>query len=122
MKYYSFVEPVGDNDWEAIRHIYSEDEILESTWDDWTKMMKEAGRLDRISHQNCIDDWCTAHWATPEPTYKFKDGFPGKVFCIAEFNELDPHCDSVRIACLNDQTIDVKGHVSIKYHLEALDV
>lgn len=122
MKYYSYVEPSGAADWEALKLVYSEQEIIEETWDTWSKMMKENGQQERISLENCVADWCTVHWASPEPTYKFKDGFPGKIFCIREFNELDPNCDTVSLVCLNDPKIDVKGNVSIKFHLEALDV
>lgn len=124
MKYYSYVEPDGDSDWTATRVIMSADEILGDYWDFWSSKMKEFGKSDKISHQNCIDDWCTVHWATPEATYKFKDefGYKDKVFVVDIFSEVDPTMDRVTLACVNDHSVIIEGYVSINKHLEMLNV
>ena len=43
---------------------WSEEQILESYWDYWCKRMTEVGKDPEVhTFKDCIDDWCTIHWA-----------------------------------------------------------
>lgn len=41
----------------------SEREILTTYWPYWAQRMRDMGRADLISHENCIADFVTVHWA-----------------------------------------------------------
>lgn len=45
----------------------SKDEIMATYWPWWKKTMDDLGRHEQISEDNCIADWCVAHWAWPVP-------------------------------------------------------
>lgn len=121
MKYYSFVEP-GETELEVTKIVMSEEEILAQYWDYWCTKMKEVGYVDLIDKQTCIEDWCTLHWATPEDIYTFRSGYPGKVFCINEFNVFDPSFEWATIVCLNDPRVIVEGYVNIVTQMEKVNV
>ena len=120
MRYYSFVE--SEDDLTINKLVYSEKEILDEFWSLWSSTMKGNGFGELISHQACIDDWCTVHWATREDVYKFKNGYDGKLFCINEFNILDPNFEYATLACLNDQSVVVNGYVNLIRDMEKVDV
>ena len=125
MKYYSYVEPDPNEDWTAIKTILSEQEILSQYWDYWTGQMKEAGKVDLINQQNCIDDFCTVHWAVQEPVYRFSDvvyqgafvphydKYKGHTFVVDHFHEEDPTGKLVMLACLDDYSVKVDGYVDV---------
>jgi hypothetical protein len=121
MKYYSYVEPT-DNELSVIKVVMSEEEILKSYWDYWCTRMKEAGHVDLISQQMCIEDWCTVHWATPEDVFRFRSGYSDKIFCINEFNLLDPSFEWATIVCLNDPGIVIDGYVNVVTQMEKINV
>ena len=122
MKYYSYVEPDDEEGIDVVKVVMSEQEILASYWDYWTTQMKSVNRTDLISPQLCIEDWCTIHWATPEETYRFRSGYPDKVFCVNEFNLLDPNFEWATIVCLNDPRVKIEGYVNIVTQMEKIDV
>jgi len=49
----------------------SDKDILDQYWEHWSGQMKRAfyekrmlnATLEDITPENCIDDWCTVHWA-----------------------------------------------------------
>lgn len=121
MRYYSFTVPDDELDFSATKYIYSEQEILGEYWDSWTDVMKAAGRPDFINKENCIEDWCTDHWATEEDIYKFKSGYDGKVFAINEFNLSDPSFSLATLVCLNDNSIELDRYINIEQELIKLN-
>jgi hypothetical protein len=65
-KYYSIAYPdvnIMGNDY--VHHeTLSENDILERYWDTWCNRMIEIGKNPEVmTFQNCIDDWCTVHYA-----------------------------------------------------------
>lgn len=119
MKYYSYVEP-GDNDFEVVKVVMSEDEILASYWDYWCDCMKTVNKTDQINKKTCIEDWCTINWATEEELYRFRSGYSDKLFVIDEFNLLDPNFEYATIVCVNDETIEIEGYVNLVTQMEKL--
>ncbi len=120
MRYYSYVE--SSDDVSITKLVYSEKEILDEFWSLWSTEMKGNGYADLISFQNCIDDWCTLHWAQREDVYRFKEGFDGKVFCINEFNISDPTFSTATVTCLNDNSVNIPLFVNLNTMMEKIDV
>ena len=120
MRYYSYIE--SEDDVNITKLVYSEKEILDEFWLMWSTEMKGNGFADLISFQNCIDDWCTMHWATREDVYKFKTGYDGKVFCINEFHIQDPTFSFATVVCLNDNSVVVDRYVNLNIEMERADV
>jgi len=121
MRYYSYTEPDLENEFEATKYIYSEEEILGEYWDYWTDTMREVGRGNLISKKACIEDWLTTHWAVEEDIYNFKSGYDGKIFAINEFNLSDPTFSLATLVCLNDNSIDIDRFVNITTELNRLN-
>lgn len=48
------------------RHRISRQEILKVYFNYWCKRMKIVGREHLITEENCIEDFCTVHWAHEE--------------------------------------------------------
>lgn len=84
MTFYALNEPAWElpepDRWNKSRVlVYSEADILAEYWDYWCHQMQQALERgspnvspDNFSHTNCIEDWCSLHWAwmlgsTPEP-------------------------------------------------------
>lgn len=122
MKYYSYVEPSEFNELEATKFVLSEEEILKDYWDYWCDRMKEAGKAEEINKKNCIDDFCAIHWATEEDVFRFRSGYSDKLFCINEFNLLDPNFEWATIVCLNDPSITIDGYVNVVTQMEKVNV
>lgn len=120
MRYYSYVE--SEDDLDLIKMVYSEKEILEEFWTTWTTEMKGNGHADLISYENCINDWVAYHWAQREDVYKFKIGYDGKVFCINEFNLLDPSFNLATIVCVNDNSVVIDRYVNLENEMVRADV
>ena len=55
--------------WETL----TEKEILNLYWTSWKKSMDDQGKHDLISDENCIQDWCIAHWANRNHWREMKD-------------------------------------------------
>jgi len=121
MRYYSYVVP-DDNEFEITKLVYSEMEVLEEFWLTWSTEMKGNGYSELISYQNCIDDWCTMHWAQREDVYKFKQGYDGKVFVINEFNMQDPTFNLATMTCVNDTSVVVNRYINIGQEMVRADV
>lgn len=52
----------------------TENQILADYYPWWCEEMRKAGKADKISPQNCIDDFCVVHWAWEvKPTSISKD-------------------------------------------------
>lgn len=117
MRYFSYVEP-GDDDLHVTKVVMSEAEILAQYWDYWCAGMKAAGYANLINRENCIEDWCTMHWATPEDVFRFRSGYPDKIFCINEFSPMDPNFERATIACLNDPNVVVEGYINVVTQME----
>lgn len=125
MKYYSYIVADDADDWNAVKIIVSEEEILEKVWDEWCNKMKEAGRVDQISRSACIDDFCVINWASEEPVYRFQekvyqkpfapfyDAYKGHIFVVDQVHPEDPTGDHVSLACLDDQSVKVNGFVHL---------
>lgn len=120
MKYYSYVEPT-DDELSVNKVVMSEDEILSQYWDYWCDRMREVGRAEFINRDTCIEDWCTVHWATQEDIFRFRSGYPDKIFCINEFNLLDPTFEWATVVCLNDPRIVIDGYVNLVTQMEQIN-
>ena len=119
MRYYSYVET--EDDLLIHKLVYSEREILEEFFSHWVTEMKGTGNADLISYENCIEDWCTIHWAQREDVYKFKKGYEGKIFCINEFNLTDPTFSLATVTCLNDNSVVIPSYVNLNTDMDKLD-
>jgi len=121
VRYFSYVEP-SDDEFEVTKVVMSEQEILADYWDYWCTRMKEVGHADLINKESCIDDWCTLHWATPEDVFRFRSGYPDKLFCLNEFNLLDPKFEWATVVCLNDPRVVIEGYVNLVTQMEKVNV
>lgn len=65
MKHYTISYLSESN--EDVTEILSEDQIIESYWNYWSKKMIEkfGENHPEITRENCINDWIVVHWATP---------------------------------------------------------
>lgn len=62
MKYWTIAFP-GEFGQHVVE-TWSEDQIIKSYYTYWaTKMIKNHSNGDVISREQCIEDWCTVHWA-----------------------------------------------------------
>ena len=61
MKYWTIAFP-GEFG-QGVVETWNEDQIIASYYDYWSTRMKEAGHADKISREECIDDWKVLHWA-----------------------------------------------------------
>tara|TARA_R110000868_G_scaffold206151_2_gene454892 strand:- start:2867 stop:3088 length:222 start_codon:yes stop_codon:yes gene_type:complete len=65
MKTWCYAEPVYDANGKIIDDKVleiTEAQILESYYPFWSDTMRDLGREDKISDQNCIDDFVTVNW------------------------------------------------------------
>lgn len=67
MKYYTIYYP-GEFD-QRIQETFSEDQIINSYFDQWSNKMKELGREHMISKERCIEDWIAVNWAVETDKY-----------------------------------------------------
>lgn len=67
MKYYTIYYP-GEFD-QRIQETFSEDQIINSYFDQWSNKMKELGREHMISKERCIEDWIVVNWAVETDKY-----------------------------------------------------
>lgn len=68
MRYWIYAEPAGSSS-EPIYTLMSDAAVLADYWDYWSNKMMASGMAQDLSHENCILDWATIHWAweaTPE--------------------------------------------------------
>jgi hypothetical protein len=70
MNYYEIVFP-GECG-QHVTELWSESQIIESYWPYWSGRMKMKFENPELTHEMCIEDWCTVHWAVkvPEPEWK----------------------------------------------------
>ena len=61
MKWYSIAFP-GEFG-QHVEEIWNEDQILASYYPFWKERMLAAYQNDLVTHERCIEDWCTVHWA-----------------------------------------------------------
>ena len=125
MKYYSYIEPDENEDWKATKIVLSEQEILAQWWDEWSNKMKELGKAEMINQRQCIEDFCTIHWASEESVYRFHekvyqepfapyyDNYKGHEFVIDHFHPEDPRGEHVMMACVDDHSVKVNGYVHL---------
>ena len=61
MRYWTLCYPgeVG----QLVRETFSEDQIIESYYDYWSKRMMLKEHDPNLDHARCIEDWKTIHWA-----------------------------------------------------------
>lgn len=76
MKYYTIVYPdvtESGNEydhWETL----SEQEILDQYWTYWFLKMVDNGEPDeKLTSEQCIEDWCIVHWAERNYWREMKD-------------------------------------------------
>lgn len=76
MKYYTIVYPdvtESGNEydhWETL----SEKEILDQYWFHWFLKMVDNGEPDeKLTSEQCIEDWCIVHWAERNYWREMKD-------------------------------------------------
>jgi len=62
-KYYEYWPDITEGESPHKSFIVSEDDIIEQYWTYWCSRMKEVGKEDLISRENCIVDFCVIHWA-----------------------------------------------------------
>jgi hypothetical protein len=120
VRYFSYIE--SEDEIEVTKIVYSEKEIIDEFWSYWCTEMRGNGYADLITVNNCIDDWCTIHWASREDVFKFKSGYEGKVFCINEFNFHDPTFNLATITCVNDHSVVVNRYVNLEQEMVRADV
>lgn len=65
---FQFVEPNwGSPDPFAIENsvmiTVSRSWIISTYFKYWAKRMNHVGKVDQITYENCIDDFCVVHWA-----------------------------------------------------------
>ena len=69
MRYYTYVEPRDPEkgDWSTEYITVSEETILKEYWDYWYGRMCEVHGKEHVDAnygpEECIEDWCTVHWA-----------------------------------------------------------
>lgn len=56
MRTWKYQDPSGE-------YTLTDDEILEFYYSEWAKAMVRAGKRDKISKENCIQDFVVVHWA-----------------------------------------------------------
>ena len=56
MKYFAYLEP---DTTKALSLV----EILDEYWVYWSAAMLRVGKSPQITQRNCIEDFCTVHWA-----------------------------------------------------------
>lgn len=59
---WEYIEPDYESD-EPLVITVTETEIMETYWPLWLHRMQALGRYSQISHENCIQDYVTTHWA-----------------------------------------------------------
>jgi hypothetical protein len=59
--YYTIVFP-GEFG-QHVQETWSREQILKFYWKHWNRKMFESGNSDKISEDNCIEDWIVTHWA-----------------------------------------------------------
>lgn len=109
MKFYSYVEPDEFDDTVANKIVLSEAEILHDYWDYWTTQMRLVGKSDEISKERCIEDFCTIHWAMPEPVFKVNN----QLFVVNETLDGTLACTIATLACVDGSGATVDGWVDI---------
>jgi hypothetical protein len=69
MRIFEFTEPADpkNDDFSPVVVRYSEEEIREYYFPYWEGKMRQSGKDDLISFENCLEDWCTTHWAREIP-------------------------------------------------------
>ena len=61
MRVFKYEDPMEDG---SVRTtIISEDEIIDTYYDYWCKMMEKVGKAIEISREKCIQDFLVMHWA-----------------------------------------------------------
>lgn len=60
-----YSEYTGDHG--GVDIIIDEDSLLKDYWEYWSGQMMKVGRSPLITEENCIQDFCVVHWATPLP-------------------------------------------------------
>jgi hypothetical protein len=61
MKYYTIVFP-GEFG-QHVQETWTREQILKFYWTHWNRKMFQSGNSDKVSEDNCIEDWITIHWA-----------------------------------------------------------
>lgn len=108
MRYYSYVEPDEFDDLVVIKTVLSEDEILSKFWDEWSTGMKAQGFLNPTKEQ-CIEDFCSAYWATEEVVYKVNN----QLFIINEHHMGIIGSPYATLVCVDGSGATVDGYVDI---------
>jgi hypothetical protein len=54
---------VDNNVYTNVTVTMNENQIIDENIDWWTAEMIKVGKQDRISFENCIEDWIVSHWA-----------------------------------------------------------
>ena len=85
MRFWTFVEMDTNTMGESFTRwvTMSDQEILDYYWDNWSGDMKRAfydkrmlnATLDDITPENCIHDFCIAHWAERNHWREMKDNY-----------------------------------------------
>jgi len=61
MKYYTIVFP-GEFG-QHVQETWNREQILKFYWTHWNRKMFQSGNSDKVTEDNCIEDWITIHWA-----------------------------------------------------------
>lgn len=61
-QYWDFSEEDGSK-----KVVNTEEEIREYYFPYWQEKMRQSGKDNLISFENCLEDWCTTHWAREIP-------------------------------------------------------
>ena len=76
MKYYTIVYPDVTESGHEYDHweTLSEKEILDQYWTYWFLKMIDSGQPDeKLTSEQCIEDWCIVHWAERNYWREMKD-------------------------------------------------
>jgi hypothetical protein len=60
-KYYTIVFP-GEFG-QHVQETWTREQILKVYWTSWNRKMFQSGNSDKVSEENCIEDWIVTHWA-----------------------------------------------------------
>jgi hypothetical protein len=61
VKYYTIVFP-GEFG-QHVQETWTREQILKVYWTSWNRKMFQSGNSDKVSEENCIEDWIVTHWA-----------------------------------------------------------
>ena len=63
MRKWKWEEPADESATSSVTIVVTEEEIIRDYYPWWKAKMESLGRHDKISHENCIEDFVIINWA-----------------------------------------------------------